>query len=155
MKKNILFIILLSVVFQAQAKEYQGTPSSFGMGISTGSITGTGIDVTKYFGDYFVQGSIMLIYQAEGDSFNDYALSAGKYLGKEEVLSFDMPIGFKVVGGVNLTDDGELRKAVGFGVDLFNPGARGVSAWFNITYGTPGYVDNFTFYPATGIMYNF
>ena len=155
MKKNVLFIILLSVVFQAKAQEYQGTPTSFGVEISAGSITGTGIDVTKYFGDYFVQGSVMLIYEAEGDSYNDFALSAGKYLGKEEVLSFNMPIGFKVVGGVNLIDEGDLRKAVGFGVDLFSPGSRGVSLWFNITYDTPDYIDNFTFYQASGIMYNF
>lgn len=150
--KNILLGLLLTTSTYANAME---EASPFGIGISGGALTGTGVDVVKYFGDYYVHGSAMVIYQAEGDSFKDFALVAGKYLHKEEILSFGLPVGFKMFGGLNYNDDDELRKGFGFGVEFFNPGRKGLSLWYNVAYGTPAYIDRFTFYNATGLMYNF
>ena len=155
MRLSYLLLLLVFFSLNVQAKEFQGETSSFGIGISAGSITGTGIDVIKYIGDYFVHGSAMFIYNADQDSFSDFAFTTGRYLNKEEILSFGLPVGFKVLGGVNLTDDNKLRKAVGFGIDLFSPGTKGVSVWYAVTYGTEKYVDEFTFYNSTGIIYNF
>ena len=152
MKKIAFILILLTAPLLAIANE---NDSSFGIGISTGAVTGSGIDVVKYFNDYYVHASAMFIYEAQGDSFKDVALVAGKYLHKEEILSFGLPVGFKMFGGVNLTDENDLRKGIGFGLDFFNPGKKGVSVWYDVSYGTPNYIDSFAFYNAIGIIYNF
>lgn len=154
---NKLFFIFGLFLFSHQlvAEELDANRASFGIGISAGAVSGTGIDVIKYMGDYYIQGSGMFIYEAQGDSFTDFALVFGKYLHKEKVLSFGMPVGFKMFGGVNYTYDDAFQKAFGFGVEFFNPGSRGVGVWYNVSYGTPKVIDSFQFYNAVGLVYNF
>lgn len=155
MKKFIFLVCLLSLSHQVLAEEFVTERSSFGVGVSAGAVSGSGIDVIKYFDDYYIQGSAMFIYEAQGDSFTDFALVFGKYLHKEKILSFGLPVGFKLFGGVNYDSDAKLNKAFGFGVEFFNPGSRGVGLWYNVSYGTPEIIDRFQFYNAVGIVYNF
>ena len=151
------------------------------LGFSAGWVSGSGITYRRYFGEYFLQGTVVgFVKNGVNDAYVNTAFSGGKYLHKLNASGIIPPLGLKVMGGVDLVmerrsvvetklPDGSATNSsnnydkayygAGVGLDIGNPGRAGLSLWLAVSYvfAYDGIIAPefkwFAARPAAGILY--
>ena len=150
----MLIVLLPSVLYANEVVSHRKATQA--LGFSAGWVTGSGITYTRYYDDYFLQGTIVgFVRNSANDAYINTALSGGKYLHKLAASGVIPPLGLKVMGGVDLvmerrsTVEAKLPDAstsnrsnnydmtyygAGVGLDIGNPGRAGLSLWIAVNY---------------------
>jgi len=184
MKKSIcLFFVFALFMPSLQAHELVNKQASYGVGAVGGSLLGRGLSLRKYMGKNYIQATgIYTNYsQFSTNSYANGAITFGRYLHKEHIFAVQIPVGIVAFAGVNgIYDKNEVTRptkveeipiteietkkqfitGAGLGLEFFNPGTQGISAWISFSYATRFDFDDklalnsYQLYGASGFNYS-
>ena len=146
---GILICGLSGVAHAAEQDSTGAEKPRHAVGLSAGWVVANGLSYRRYIGAGFLQGTFVgMIDKEANEEYLDLSLSYGRYLNRFELLEGRHSVGVKMIAGVEAEHEKSatnfyfdrietnhyINTGLGLGLDVGNPGRRGLLVSFNLIY---------------------